>query len=187
VQSIIPKDVPVVRINCSKQVIWNINNYHSSIYFSIPRILGEVKGSFERLEGSLIAKEEMNFADADLGLSIFTKTITTGNKRRDKRLLGSRFLNASKHPEIKFKSICFERAGNNKYFPEGPLTVNGITKFVVFEAAFEGSKKNHLGNQLINFKITGKISPSGFGFRLNKLMNLLLGKDIQITITLECM
>lgn len=53
-------------------------------------------------------------------------------------LLGAQWLNASAHPEIKFRSTSVELTGANTARVHGDLTLLGVTKPIVLDATYNG-------------------------------------------------
>lgn len=170
-----------------ERIAWNVNNYHSDARFLIKHSLGKIKGRFELYDGSIIVDSDMNLSNANIHFSILTRSLHTGIKRRDRRLLKRSFLNAADFPIIDFKSLGIERHSRNKYFMEGSCMVKGITKLITFEVIYEGMKKDELGNKLLFFKATGKISRRDFGFERNKFLSLFVNDEIDVQLNMECM
>ena len=170
-----------------ERVTWNVNNYHSNTRFLVNHSFGKIKGRFELYDGSIIVDKDMNLANADIHFTILTRSLRTGIRRRDRRLLKRSFLNAAQFPVIDFKSLSIERHSRNRYFMEGSCIVKGITKLVTFEVIYEGMKKDELGNKLLFFKANGKINRRDFGFRWNRLLNLFVKDEIVVQLNIECM
>src|SRR5215469_406916 len=165
-----------------ERITWNVNNYHSDTRFLVNHSFGRIKGRFELYDGSIVVDRDMNLVNADIHFSILTRSLRTGIKRRDKRLLKRSFLNAAEFPVIDFKSFNIERYNRNKYFMEGSCTVKGITKLVTFEVVYEGMRKDELGNKLLFFKANGKINRRDFGFKINKLMTFFINDEIDVQL-----
>lgn len=170
-----------------ERVTWNVNNYHSNTRFLVNHSFGKIKGRFELYDGSIVVDKDMNLANADIRFTILTRSLRTGIRRRDRRLLKRSFLNAAQFPVIDFKSLNIERHSRNKYFMEGSCIVKGITKLVTFEVIYEGMKKDELGNKLLFFKARGKVNRRDFGFRWSRFLALFVKDDIDIQLNIECM
>jgi polyisoprenoid-binding protein YceI len=170
-----------------ERVTWNVNNYHSNTRFLVNHSFGKIKGRFELYDGSIIVDKDMNLANADIHFTILTRSLRTGIRRRDRRLLTRSFLNAAQFPVIDFKSLSIERHSRDRYFMEGSCIVKGVTKLVSFEVIYEGMKKDELGNRLLFFKASGKINRRDFGFRWNRFLNLFIKDEIDIQLNIECM
>jgi polyisoprenoid-binding protein YceI len=170
-----------------ERITWKVNSNQSGISFFINHFFHKMTGNFEIYDGTVITGNDMNLVNADINFSILVRTLSTGNKRRDKRLLGSAFLHAAKFPVINFKSFCIERHDTKKYMMEGSCLVKGITKIVSFEVVYDGMNKDNLGNRLIFLTATGKFNRHDFGFRSNVILDAVLGKEINIAMKLEFM
>jgi polyisoprenoid-binding protein YceI len=170
-----------------ERVTWNVNNYHSNTRFLVNHFFGKIKGRFELYDGSIIVDKDMNLTNADIHFTILSRSLRTGIRRRDRRLLKRSFLNAAQFPVIDFKSLSIERHSRNRYFMEGSCIVKGITKLVAFEVIYEGMKKDEFGNKLLFFKANGKINRRDFGFRWHSFLNFFVKDEIDIQLNIECM
>ena len=89
-------------------------------------------GSFKKLDGTIVF-DEANLADSKFNLSIEVASINTGNGMMNKKAQIEEWFNASKYPNIKFKSTKVEKIGSN-YQITGNITLKGITKEYVIPA-----------------------------------------------------
>jgi len=119
--------------------------------------------------------------------TIQAASINTENEYRDKHLKSNDFFNAEKFPEIKFKSIKFEKNGDNKYKIIGNLTIRDVTKEVTFDAALNEMLKSDKG-YLSVWKAAVTINRFDYNLKWNKTVEtggLIVGKDVTITLNLE--
>lgn len=118
---------------------WTIDPSHSSISFSISHfMIATVKGSFDTFEGTLKSDGE-DFTNGKLEVIIQSKSINTNQNDRDQHLRSEDFFGVEKNPQITFKSIRFEKIGDNQYKVHGIFTMNGISKELTINATYKGS------------------------------------------------
>jgi polyisoprenoid-binding protein YceI len=82
-----------------------------------------------------------------------------------KEILGANWLDAGKFPAIGFKSTSVEPTGPRTARITGDLTLHGVTKPVVLEAAFNGGYKGHPmdPHARVGFSAKGSFKRSDFG------------------------
>jgi polyisoprenoid-binding protein YceI len=169
---------------------WNINYKASYVRFLIAQhnLVGKpfrkIEGQFRVYTGFLGTNME-DFTNAGINFSIVVNSISTGNDERDKALKSPAFLNVTKFPLIRFKSVAFVRERNNNYILEGDCIICGITKRVVFDVVYEGKKEDEYGAITAGFKASGKINRHDFGLKGNLLQDIFIGKEITILLNLE--
>jgi len=78
---------------------WRLDPERSSIEFQVPAVWGlsTVKGSFSRFHGQL--------EGSGVELTVEAESIDTANERRDKHLRSADFLDAARHPYIRFAGV----------------------------------------------------------------------------------
>ena len=116
---------------------------------------------FRGLEGRL------DYRPKDLPASKVTFTVDpasadTGLPDFDKALGGPEWLNAAKSP-ARFVSTRLEPTGPRSGRLTGDLTLNGVTKPVTFEVAFNGGGLGLTGKPTLGFSARGTIKRSEFG------------------------
>ncbi|HXG01387.1 MAG TPA: YceI family protein [Bacteroidota bacterium] len=170
------------------QGMWNLDKNHSQVLFTVSHMMfSEVMGALRDFDVKFESAKE-DFSDAQISATIKTSSIDTQNERRDGHLKAEDFLNAEKYPEIKFKSMRVEKAGNNTYKIHGELTIRDVTKPVVLETTYRGMIDDPWGNKRISFKATTTINRFDFGVSWNKALEtggLIAGKDVQITLLMQ--
>lgn len=144
--------------------IWNIDNAHSEIGFSITHMgISDISGTFDDFSAT-ITRDKEDFSDATVTATINVGSINTRIDARDGHLKTADFFDAEKYPQITFKSTKIENAGKGKYKLTGEMTAKGITKPVVFEMTHRGTIENPQTKKMVaGFKISGVIKRSDFG------------------------
>lgn len=144
--------------------IWKTKTDESYVNFTTRGSFGKVHGKITGLNG------EIKFNEQDLENSSFKAwveagTLDTDNKKRDKHLKSSDFLDVPKFPSIRFnsKKISKTEAG---FEVTGDLTLKETTKEITFPFTFDnqGSRGVFRGSLSINrrdFNVGGKTKLAG--------------------------
>jgi len=154
---------------------------HASVGFSISHmVISRVQGAFTEFDGSL-SVEDGKLTGAKAVIQV--QSINTANLRRDEHLRSGDFFDAAAHPLITFESSKIE-AGKIT----GNLTIKGVTREVVMDAAFVGPATDPWGN--IRYGLTAKttINRTEFGLTWNQALEaggVLVGEDVEITISVQ--
>ena len=166
---------------------WVVDKAHSSVTFTVSHmVISEVSGRFKDFDIALNSSKS-DFSDARVESIIKVASINTDNDGRDGHLKSNDFFYADMYPEIRFKSISFEKVAGNKFKITGDLTIRGVTQRVVFDAAFSGSMKS-MGKTVAAWKATTVVNRLDYNLKWNKVIEgggLVVGKDVTITLNLE--
>ena len=171
----------------AKADTYKVDPVHSSVNFEVRHIFSKVRGNFSEFEGTLDwdeKKPEVSKVD----FKIMTKSINTGNKKREEHLQSSDFFDVAKFPEITFKSKKVTPAGKGKFKITGDMKMHGVTKEVTFDAEHLGSGKDPMGRETASFSAETKVDRKDFGIKWNKAADnggFLLGDDVKIEIQVE--
>jgi polyisoprenoid-binding protein YceI len=95
-------------------------------------------------------------------------SVDTGNADRDEHLRGSDFFDATRHPEMVFRSTAIEARGDGRYAVRGELTLNGVTRTEVLDVTFHGVE-NFPGDGSVHagFEATARIDRRAYGVDFN--------------------
>ncbi|MDH3217756.1 MAG: YceI family protein [Candidatus Krumholzibacteria bacterium] len=164
-----------------------IDGNHSSIGFSVKHmVISKVKGTFGEFEG-MIMYDEANMKNSSVSVTIKTASISTANDDRDGHIKGDEFLDAAKHPEIKFHSTKVMPKGDG-FVAVGDLTIRGVTKSVQLPFNFNGVITDPWGNTRMGADATLKINRHDFGVSWSEKLDnggLVVGNEVFIDIQLE--
>jgi polyisoprenoid-binding protein YceI len=168
--------------------IYQIDPSHSSATFSIKHMMiAKVHGGFEKLSGKL------NYDPAQLGKSsievvIETASVNTREAQRDAHLKSADFFDVEKYPQITFKSVSVEKAGDDLKVV-GDLTIHGVTKQVTLQMESPSEElKDPWGNTKMAVSGTTKIKRKDFGLAWNAALEaggVLVGDDVNITLDVQ--
>jgi polyisoprenoid-binding protein YceI len=162
---------------------YDIDPGHSQILFTWNHLgFSNPSGTFEKIGG------EFQLDTADLTKSSITvilplASLHTGVPKLDEHLKTPEFFDASKYPEIRFKSTKVEKSGAEGLKVTGDLSIHGITKPVTLNA-----KINKIGdNPMMKTKSAGfdadvtlKRSDFGVSYGVPNVSD-----DIKVHITLS--
>ena len=166
---------------------WSVDKAHTNVIFSVSHlVVSDVQGSFKSFDGSM-ESAKADFTDAKILFTVDVNSIYTDNDRRDGHLKSDDFFNAEKFPQIKFVSTSFNKTGDNKYKLAGNLTIRDVTKPVTFDVTYGGTV-NAMGGTHIGFKAKSTINRFDYNLKWNAATeagNLVVGKDVDITINLD--
>jgi polyisoprenoid-binding protein YceI len=167
---------------------WNLDPSHSQIGFKVKHLMvTNVRGVFNEYTGSITTTGD-DFLGAEIDLSIYTASISTGDGRRDAHLKSPDFFDAEKFEEINFKGTSLKSANENEYVLEGGLSIKGVTKEIKLDVGFNGIIKDPWGGKRAAFEITGKISRKDFGLTWNTVLEtggVMVGDEVSIICEIQ--
>jgi polyisoprenoid-binding protein YceI len=163
---------------------------HSPVEFAVRWMgLSTVRGRFPEMVGTL-AIDERDLTRSSVSVVIQTRSIHTGDERRDTHLRSADFFDVERFPTMTFSSREVVRDGAN-YLMRGPLTIHGVTREVEIPVVLNGRVTDLSGDERIGFdarfslrrKDYGVIGPDGF----NRIVggHLTIADQVDVTIALE--
>jgi polyisoprenoid-binding protein YceI len=111
---------------------WAVDPVHTTIGFQVTDtsdLFSTIVGRFTDYEGRVEGGDEPSLEGA-----IRVASISTDNEQRDAHLRSPDFLDAEKHPEIRFRSTGVEPTGEDSFHVRGELTI----KNTPFEIGLDG-------------------------------------------------
>lgn len=167
---------------------WTIDKTHSEIQFKVKHlVIATVTGQFNEFDASLeTAGEDLSGAMAEFTAKV--AGISTNNADRDNHLKSADFFDAANHPEIRFKSVRFEKKSEDSFTMTGDLTIRGTTKEVSLTVEAGGSVVDPWGQTRTGFEITGKINRFDYGLQWNvatEAGGLVVGPEVRLVMNIE--
>ena len=159
---------------------------HSTIGFQVRHLFSKVPGKFDDFSGQ-IQLDEANPEQSSVEVTIKTASVDTGVKMRDDDLRSPNFFDATKFPEITFKSTSVKRSGENTADVTGNLSMHGVTKEVVLKVELLGKGAGMQGAITSGWDAGTALKRSDFGLSWNKVIEgtQVVGDDVQIELHIE--
>ena len=149
---------------------WNVKKEGVTIAFELPN--EGTKGTFSGFNAT-IEFDEKDPSASKITASVESKTVNTGNLKRDNHLRAPDFFDVEKYPAITFTSTKI-KATDKGFIAIGTLTLKDVTKEVEVPFTFENK-----GNEGV-FKGTLSVLSSDYGI----MQKSKTGKD-QVNLTIE--
>jgi polyisoprenoid-binding protein YceI len=164
---------------------WRIDVTHSELTFRIRHMMSRVRGGFGTWSGTIVA-DPAAWQDGSVEVTIDTRSIDTGNERRDNHLRSGDFFAADSFPTMSFRSTTIERSGEDAKI-HGILTIRGVSRPVTLDATFLGLAPERRGDR-VGFEAKTTIDRLDYGVAWNRAAEAggaVLGDEVEITIQVE--
>lgn len=163
-----------------------IDPVHSSVLFKVNHLgASNVYGMMPDISGTLSFDPE-NLGNCALSITVKPESLTTFNPRRDTHLKSVDFFNTKEFPVISFKSASWKKVADRTYELKGDFTLLGITKPITVQVLHVGVGKDQRGIELAGFEATFTIDRTDFAMNYGVAEKGGLGKDVTITVAVEC-
>ena len=142
---------------------YTLDPSHSQIVFEYNHLgYSNTTGIYSGFNGTI----DFDAADpkaSSVAVTVKTDTLDTGWEERTKHFLSGDFFNAAAHPEITFKSTGIEVTGDKTGKITGDLTINGVTKSIVLDAALNQQGEHPMAKKpWIGFEATTTVKRTDF-------------------------
>ena len=145
---------------------WQIDPAHSLVEFSVRHMMfSTVKGRFTGVQGTILDVAE-DPAQSSVQATIDASSVATGDDNRDGHLRSADFFNVEQYPTITFASRRIE-GSRDEFTVTGDLTINGVTREVTLEVAFNGRGTTPFGTTVAGFSAETKINRKDWGLNWN--------------------
>jgi polyisoprenoid-binding protein YceI len=165
---------------------YKIDDSRSFANWSIRHIVGKTTGSFTGIKGTLMLDPtNPSIGNADVTISLYS--LESGHRERDAHLLSSDFLDAVKHPNMRFVSQGVRPTGKDTGVMTGQLSLHGVTRTVDIPYRILGFSPDPWGNQRAGFEGRFSLNRSDYGITkyLNASDDGLIGNEVNITLLVE--
>jgi polyisoprenoid-binding protein YceI len=132
---------------------WIVDPVHTTIGFQVTDtsdLFSSVNGRFTEFEGWLRGGEQASIEGA-----IRVDSLRTDNEQRDAHLTSPDFLEAARHPEIRFESTSFEPIGDDRFALRGNLFVKEQPFEVELQGRLRGQGTGKLGDERLLLDVNG--------------------------------
>ncbi len=141
---------------------YEIDPQHASVIIRVRHEgLSRYTMRFDKIAGGF-DYDPANPAAAHITATIDAHSLDTGERDSSKRF-ADLFLNADAHPAITFVSRTLTVTDATHGALAGDLTLNGVTRPVTLEVAYDGYEAGLVGGKRMGFSATGVIKRSAFG------------------------
>ena len=158
-----------------------IDPQHTQVLFAVSHMgFTTYYGRFSDASGvlNLSAKDP---AASSLEVQVPTSTVSTTSEKLTGELKDADWFNASKYPQIIFKSASVKQTSADTADVTGDLTLHGVTKPVTLAVRFVGAGMNPLDKKYtVGFSATGMIRRSDFGMATYVP---LIGDQVELTLS----
>ncbi len=167
---------------------WNVDPAHSAVNLVVRHmVISKVRGHFARWNARL-SLDTADLARSSVEVEIEAASIQTGVADRDAHLRSPDFLDAEKHPVLRYVSRKVEVVSAGRLRVTGDLTIRGVTREVPLDVEVGGQAKDPWGNVRIGFAATTSLSRKDFGLTWNQALEtggVLVADRVDVEIELE--
>jgi polyisoprenoid-binding protein YceI len=132
---------------------WIVDPVHTTIGFQVTDtsdLISSVNGRFTEFEGR-ISGDGLPSIEG----TIRVDSLRTDNEQRDAHLISPDFLEAAKHPEIRFESTSVEPVGDDRFALRGQLFVKEQPLEVELQGRVRGHGTGKAGDERIVLDVDG--------------------------------
>lgn len=165
-----------------------VDKPHSEATFQVRHMMSKVSGKFDDFSGKINVDRAKPSASS-VEFTIKSASVNTGTSDRDKHLVTADFFDATRCPELSFKSTSIVATKKKDvYDVTGDLTMRCVTKHITIPVEFGGFGKDPWGNERAGFSLTTVVNRKDYGINWNKALDnggFLLSDDVTINVNLE--
>ncbi len=126
---------------------WVVDPVHTTIGFQVTDtsdLFSSINGRFTQFEGRLEGGEGPSLAG-----TVRVDSLRTDNEQRDAHLISPDFLEAAKHPEIRFETTTVEPLDAERFTARGNLIIKDSPFEVELEGRVRGQGKGQAGDERV--------------------------------------
>lgn len=165
---------------------FKIDQEHFSVGFLVGHIgFKQQLGMFLKASGEFVWDEVANELHSGEVL-IQADSVFTNHERRDRHVRSGDFLNARRHPEIRFTATEWQPADADSGLLRGELSLRGQTHPVTLEVSINRRAEYPFGHQryTVGMSMRGTIQRSQWGMTY-ALEDDLVGDEVQLILEFE--
>lgn len=124
---------------------WAVDPLHTTISFQVTDtndLFSSVIGRFAQFEGRITGGEQPSLAG-----TVRVDSLRTDNEQRDAHLISPDFLDAAKHPEIRFETTAVEPLDAERFKARGNLVIKDTPFEVELEGRIRGQGQGKAGDE----------------------------------------
>ena len=167
---------------------WRIDTQNSAAGFAVRHMLvATVRGQLGPIAGT-VKYDGKDVSSIQVDVTIDVRKLNSGNEARDNHLRTDDFFNATKYPEITFKSKRV-MAGDAEHFKlVGDLRIRDVTKEVTLDVEGPAPILRTSKEQRTAAAATTTVNRFDYGLRWNSLIETggaVVAAEVKITIDLQ--
>jgi polyisoprenoid-binding protein YceI len=170
------------------QESWQVDGAHSAVNLAVRHmVISKVRGHFNKWSAKL-QLDTAELTRSTVEVDIEAASIETGVADRDTHLRSPDFLDAAKHPTLRYRSRRVEATSKDRLRVVGDLTIRDVTREVVLDVEYGGQGKDPWGNTRAGFTATASINRKDFGLTWNQALEtggVLVADRVDIEIELQ--
>jgi polyisoprenoid-binding protein YceI len=170
------------------QETWQVDGAHSAVNLAVRHmVISKVRGHF----GKWSAKLQLDTAEltrSTVEVEIEAASIDTGVADRDAHLRSADFLDAARHPTLRYRSRRVESLSQDRLRVVGDLAIRDVTREVVLDVEYGGQGKDPWGNTRVGFTATASLNRKDFGLTWNQALEtggVLVADRVDLEIELQ--
>jgi polyisoprenoid-binding protein YceI len=167
--------------------VWVVDKPHSSASFKIRHLMSNVTGYFRDFD-AVVQIDRAQPARSSVEFTIKAASIDTRDADRDEHLRSPDFFEATKYPNITFKSTSVVPKSKELFEVTGDLIMHGVTKRITLPVTYLGTQADPRGNEKAGFELETTLDRKDYNITWNRVLDeggVLLGDDVKVTIELE--
>lgn len=174
----------------SDQPEWLIDPPHCAITFEVRHVFAQVPGRFRSFSG-FIRLDPDRPETGSIDALIATDSVDTDVDKRDEHLRSPEFLDTTRYPWMRFRSVKIARQGGqdgNVLAVTGELTIKDVTKTVTIPLTLVGVKDDPLRQGLEVMGLEGGLVVDQLEYHVGdgKYVKMgVVGQDVAIRLHLE--
>ena len=159
---------------------YKVDANHTQVTFGVSHMGFSIyRGRFSGVDGTL-RLDPRRVAGAALDVELPVASVSTTSDKLDGELKSEQWLDASRYPQMRFRSTRITSTGAGRARIDGELTLHGVTRPVTLQARFVGAGTDPLAKAYtVGFEATGTLSRSAFGV---KTYVPLIGDQVALTL-----
>lgn len=147
----------------SAQQTWKLDSGHSNVRFEVAWQDFSIRtGEFKSFSGSIELDSINDFTDARFSFEVDPNSIDVIADKLAGVLIGEKFLDTEKYPEILFSSNDARKVDENRYLTSGTLFIHGVEKEQEVSIVFKGRKMARKG-ETFGIEVSFEFNRNDFG------------------------